>query len=320
MQNNKLRAPLIKSAVLLAVLSLLVYLTSTSPTGSVWNSLGQIFFGVFRIAQLSVGLILALLFCLVVLVGIFLGSVAMVSRDSAATMYRQLYQVLADRLLFLKKLVKKNDQQQVSAAPVPGSGLAAIGARQDRLENGLDALRSRLEQLERDNGLQELTVRFEYLAAEVAASREAGNRAEEKIQALAGQVEEITRQIRESNPGPRLAELAAGLEALAGRLEALPAGSAELDAGGNKDTAAAAANDSGDDEGAAHRLFAYLDDPEDQEKIARLVADTFAKDMTYAQTVDYLVQEMGSAAAAITAHPSLVKDYIRYCRKSGKSK
>ncbi|VAW39342.1 hypothetical protein MNBD_DELTA04-1371 [hydrothermal vent metagenome] len=319
MQNNKLRAPLIKSAVLLAVLSLLVYLTSTSPNGSVWNSLGQIFFGVFRIAQLSVGLILALLFCLVVLVGIFLGSVAMVSRDSAATMYRQLYQMLADRLLFLKKLVKKNDQQQVSATPVPGSILAAIGARQDRLENDLDAMHSRLEQLERDDG-RELAARLEHLAAEVAASREAGNRAEEKIQALAGQVEEITRQIRESDPGPRLAELAAGLEALAGRLEALPAGSAELDAGDNKAPAAAAANDRGDEEGAAHRLFAYLDDPEDQEKIARLVADTFAKDMTYAQTVDYLVQEMGSAAAAITAHPSLVKDYIRYCRKSGKSK
>ncbi|GBE12940.1 hypothetical protein BMS3Bbin14_01602 [bacterium BMS3Bbin14] len=319
MQNNKLRAPLIKSAVLLAVFSLLVYLTSTSPTGSVWNSLGQIFFGVFRIAQLGIGLILALLFCLMVLVGIFLGSVAMVSRDSAATMYRQLYQMLADRLLFLKKLVKKNDQQQASAAPVPGSVLAAIGARQDRLENGLDALHSRLEQLERDDG-RELAARLEHLAAEVAASREADKRAEEKIQALAGQVEEITRQIRESDPGPRLAELAAGLEALAGRLEALPAGSTELDAGGNKDTAAAAANDRGDDEGAAHRLFAYLDDPEDQEKIARLVADTFAKDMTYAQTVDYLVQEMGSAAAAITAHPSLVKDYIRYCRKSGKSK
>ncbi|HDK44269.1 MAG TPA: hypothetical protein ENG91_06940, partial [Desulfobacteraceae bacterium] len=202
MQNNKLRAPLIKSAVLLAVFSLLVYLTSTSPTGSVWNSLGQIFFGVFRIAQLGIGLILALLFCLMVLVGIFLGSVAMVSRDSAATMYRQLYQMLADRLLFLKKLVKKNDQQQASAAPVPGSVLAAIGARQDRLENGLDALHSRLEQLERDDG-RELAARLEHLAAEVAASREADKRAEEKIQALAGQVEEITRQIRESDPGPR---------------------------------------------------------------------------------------------------------------------
>ncbi len=299
MKNNKLRAPLIKSAVLLAVFSLLVYLTSTSPNGSVWSSLGQIFFGVFRIAQLGVGLILALLFCLVVLVGIFLGSVAMVSRDSAATMYRQLCQMLADRLLFLKKLVRKNDYRQVAAA---------IGERQDKLENGLAAMHSRLEQLERDDG-RELAARLEYLAAEVAVSREIGSRAEEKIQVLAGQVEEITRQIRENNPGPRLAELAAGLEALAER----------LDAGGNKDTAAAN-NDRRDEEGAAHRLFAYLDDPEDQEKIARLVADTFAKDMTYAQTVDYLVQEMGGAADAIAAHPALVKDYIRYCRKLSKSR
>ncbi len=278
MKNNKLRAPLIKSAVLLAVFSLLVYLTSTSPNGSVWSSLGQIFFGVFRIVQLGVGLILALFFCLVVLVGIFLGSVAMVSKDSSATMYRQLYQMLVDRLLFLKKLVRKNDYRQVSA----------IAERQDRLENGLAALHSRLEQLERDDGREKLMARFEYLAAEVAAYREASNQAEKKIQALAE------------------------------RLEALPAGPAGFAAGGNKDTAAGVADDRGD--GAAHRLFAYLDDPEDQEKIARLVADTFAKDMTYAQTVDYLVQEMGSTAAAITAHPALVKDYIRYCRKSSKSR
>jgi len=309
-KNNKLRAPLIKSAVLLGVFSLLVYLTSTSPNGSVWSSLGQIFFGVFRTAQLGVGLILALLFCLVVLVGIFLGSVAMVSKDSAATMYRQLYQMLADRLLFLKKLVRKNDYRQVATA---------IGERQDRLENGLAALNSRLERLERDDGREELEARFKYLAAEVAVSREIGNQAEKKIQVLADQVEEITRQIRENNPGPRLAELAAGLESLAKRLEALSSGPAEPAAGNNKDTAAAAANKGGDEDGAAHRLFAYLDDPEDQEKIARLVADTFAKDMTYAQTVDYLVQEMGGAADAIAAHPALVKDYIRYCRKSSKS-
>jgi len=316
-QNNKLKAPLIKSAVLLAVFSLLVYLTSTSPNGSVWSSLGQIFFGVFRIAQLGVGLVLALFFCLVVLVGIFLGSVAMVSRDSAATMYRHLYRMLAERLSFLKKLVKKNDSRQDAAVPpVLSAALAAIGERQDRLEHGLAALHSRFEQLEGDDGRRELTERFEYLAAEVAVAREAGSRAEKEMQALAGQVEEITRQIRENNPGPQLAELAAGLEALAERLEALPAGPAELDAGGNKNTAAAAANDRGDEEGAAHRLFAYLDDPEDQKKIARLVADTFEKDMTYAQTVDYLVQEMGGAADAIAAHPSLVKDYIRYCRKS----
>ncbi len=311
MKNNTLRAPLIKSAVVLVVFSLLAYLTSTSPNGSVWNSLGQIFFGVFRIAQLGVGLVLALFFCLVVLIGIFLGSVAVVSRDSAAKMYSQLCQMLADRLLFLKKMIKKDDSQQISA-------LDAIGERQDRLENNLAALHSRFAQLNKHNdGRLEQTERLEYLTEEVAASREIGNQAEEKIQALAGQVEEMMRQIRESNPGPRLAELAAGIETLAERIEALQSGLAELDAACKKDMADAEADDSGDEEGAAHRLFSYLDDPEDQDKIARLVADTSKKEMTYAQTVDYLVQEMGGGAAAvIAAHPSLVKDYIRYCRKS----
>lgn len=63
MNSDILRAPLIKSAALLAVVSLLVYLTATSAEGSLWSSLGTLLVGTFRVVQLGLGLIVALLFC-----------------------------------------------------------------------------------------------------------------------------------------------------------------------------------------------------------------------------------------------------------------
>ena len=80
MDRNMLRAPLIKTATLLAVVSLLVYLTATSPEGSLWSSLGTLLMATLRMVQLSLGLIVSLFFCLAVLIGIVLGCVAVVSR------------------------------------------------------------------------------------------------------------------------------------------------------------------------------------------------------------------------------------------------
>lgn len=101
MNNNMLRTPLIKSALLLAGFSLLIYLTITSSDGSVWSSLQAIFLGIFRSAQLVVGLVLALFICIALLIGIFLGAVAMVSRESAARMSNQLRDMISEKLQFV---------------------------------------------------------------------------------------------------------------------------------------------------------------------------------------------------------------------------
>jgi hypothetical protein len=108
MNNNMLRAPLIKSALLLAGFSLLIYLTITSSDGSVWSSLQAIFIGIFRAAQLVVGLVLALFICIAVLIGIFFGAVSMVSRESAARMFNQLRDMIAARLQFVSTSLKSS--------------------------------------------------------------------------------------------------------------------------------------------------------------------------------------------------------------------
>ena len=108
MTSNGLRKSLLKSAALLVVISLLVYLTAVSPDGSLWASLGTLFMAMFRTIQLSLGLVISLLFCLLVLIGIFLGCVAMVSRESAANMLEQLRRMISDKLLWVRALVVRD--------------------------------------------------------------------------------------------------------------------------------------------------------------------------------------------------------------------
>jgi len=334
--NNKLQAPLIKSAALLAVFCLLVYFTGNSPEGSVWAALGTILYGVFRTVQLGVGLALGLLLCLVVLIGIFLGSVALVSKDSAAKMYNQLRRMVVDNLLVLKGKVMRGDQQKTEATfhdlgtsmqteistalAVP---MKSINERHDRLETSLAALHSRLEQFVQNDDRWTPADRFERLAEEVTASGETMEEIRSNIQTLQGRIQDLT-------PSDRFAELlkrieafenrdresASALENLAQQVESLQTELAELKTASATGRAVEETDSNPDQDEAAHRFLSYFENPDDRKKLDGLLAETLKQDMTYSQVIDYLIQKSGDEVAdVIAAHPSLVKDYIRQCRK-----
>ncbi|MGB5685897.1 MAG: hypothetical protein WBM35_08800 [Candidatus Electrothrix sp.] len=66
-----------------------------------------------------------------------------------------------------------------------------------------------------------------------------------------------------------------------------------------------------------HRIFSYFDESADKEKLAKLVASTLDKDMSYKHVLNFLVKEFGPVKGKIiSSHPSLSKDYIRQCRKT----
>jgi hypothetical protein len=64
-----------------------------------------------------------------------------------------------------------------------------------------------------------------------------------------------------------------------------------------------------------YRIFSYIEDKTEQGKVVELVAETLDKDMSYAQVIAHLEKSLsGETAKAISEHPSLTKEYIRYCR------
>ena len=113
MKPSQLRLPLISSAIILLIISLLVYFTLTTPEGSVVGSIGSIVLLIVRAAQTAIGLALGLIICLAVLTGIFLGAIALVSGAAASKMYEGLRQNILQWLAPLAGLFKSNDGEKL---------------------------------------------------------------------------------------------------------------------------------------------------------------------------------------------------------------
>ncbi len=66
-----------------------------------------------------------------------------------------------------------------------------------------------------------------------------------------------------------------------------------------------------------HRIFSYFDDPADKVKVAEMVDAALDKNMNYKQVIDAVVKGLGpKKGKIISSHPSLIKDYIRSCRRT----
>lgn len=332
MKNNMLRAPLIKSAVLLAVISLIIYLTVSSPEGSVWSSIGAIFYTLFKAAQLTVGLLLALLVCFAVLTGIFFGCVAMVSTESAARMYDQFRHFIRDKADSMKSLVRMGNKYKLQGLSQDYSRrLSAVQNSQSSLEDKVRNLQSRVEQTEQGESITKLS---DWLRAEEEKTITAQTSLEQfkqQLQELKDRLEEMAAKLDEVSSGPSVKEaigrvdtleknssdFTAGMQSLQEKLDTFSRELAAIKKGPTGKNSKDVGTSSSEQQSAgAHRLLSYITDSQDQERIPRLVAEAVAQEMTYAQAADHISANVAPETAKIIAeHPSLTKDYIRDCRQ-----
>ncbi|RUM39561.1 MAG: hypothetical protein DSY57_01065, partial [Desulfobulbus sp.] len=223
MKSNQLRSPLISSAILLAVFSLIVYFTLTSPEGSVFNSFGSIVVLILRTVQLAIGLALALIVSLSVLIGIFLGAVALVNPSASSRMYEGLRQTIRSWLIPLAGLFKSDKGEKLKEE------LAAFGTTlktefssmvapikkelaevQGSLETKVSTLRSKLSEVEESVADKASVEQVETITAEVAAVSETLTGTEASVKTLAVKVE----QAGAPDPVQLLGDLPSRLEAL----------------------------------------------------------------------------------------------------------
>jgi len=344
MENNFLRGPLIKSLILLVIFFLLIYFTSTSSEGTVWNSLAIIFKGVFRVAQLGVGLVLALAFCLIVLSGIFLGAVAVVSKDSAAKMYEHLKQMAANTFQFVQGRVGKdqsNSYEELKAEILAffSNTLTEIKKNQAEYYLQFKSISERLRQLE-SVGLesselkqladldQEFVVAKENIQAVQAGLQEV----QVNCQNIEQQLKGITPEAIQGDFPQRLHELEKAIlnreetNSIKQQLELLQieVDSLKAQATSVKEEVIPSEKKSSekvlpDDKKSVtinHRINSYLPNQKECDRLAELVGQTLDKDMTYAQVVEFLTENLSKETAFIVgSHPSLLKDYIRQWRK-----
>ena len=342
MKQNVLQAPLIKSAIVLVIFSLLFYFTSTTPEGSVWSSIGSIFIFVFRTVQLAIGLAISLAFSLAVLIGIFFGAVALVNPASSSRMYEGLRQTLLDWFAPVVALFKSDREEKLAAALDTfgqdlknefASGIQASQAgllkNQAELETRLNSLSSRMTALEQAANGMAPAEQLESLAGQVNDVVESTTGIKERVDGLKSSVEKAA-SLDISWLEQSIAELQSELASMRAKVEEALQTAAEaaakaarqptVQAPAENPAATKAAKSSKQDKAAAeheeHRIFSYFDNDADKKKVADLVASTLKKDMSYKQVIDFVAKELGgNKGKIITSHPSLSKDYIRQCRK-----
>ena len=227
MKANVLRAPLITSAIVLVIFSLLVYFTSTSPEGSVWTSIGTLFVVAFTTIQWVFALSIGLLISLAVLFAIFFGAVAMVNPASASRMYEGLRQTL---LVWLSPLVTllKSDREEKLAAVLDAFGQelkkeirvdiqvaqASLKKTQAELEAKVGSLTSRLAALEETTTGLAAGEQVDALAGEIKEAVEAVAEIKGTVDALKSSVEQTAQQVQGVSAEAILGELPARIEAL----------------------------------------------------------------------------------------------------------
>lgn len=342
MKPNVLQAPLIKSAIVLVIFSLLFYFTSSSPDGSVWGSIGSIFIVAFRTIQWAFALAIGLIVSLAVLFGIFFGAVALVNPASASRMFEGLRQTLLNWFAPLITLCKSKRQEKLAAAfdtfgqdlkkeLTSDTQIAQVGLEktQAELDTRLSGLSSRLATLEKTTTGLAAAEQVETMAGQVNDVVESTAVIKGTVDTLKSSVEQ-TASVDITGLEKNIAELQSELASVQQKTEdALQTATKAAAKAAQQPAAPVPAEKpsakkvekkqdevkaAGEEE---HRIFSYFD-AADKKKVADLVASTLKKDMSYKQVMDFVAKELGgNKGKIITSHPSLCKDYIRQCRRKG---
>jgi len=235
MKANMMRAPLLKSAVVLLVFVLLAYLTSASPEGSVLNSIGLIIIGAFRFVQWIIAMAIGLTVSIAFLIGVFLFAVSLVNKETAASMYQavkvsvvSLCQPVLSRIgAFQCKKETPFTHPPVQAASNEGreqlkEDLQAIIAgevkkvadNQQTLSEQFTALDGKIQALEEKSADFAAAGQLDAIAAELAASGKVLGTVQENVITLEGKINDTVQQLQAITPEKILGDIPARLDKL----------------------------------------------------------------------------------------------------------
>jgi type II secretory pathway component PulC len=237
MKVNMMRAPLIKSAVLLFIFVLLAYLTSASPEGSVLNSVGMIILGAFHLVQWALAMAIGLAVCIAVLIGIFLFAVSLVNKETAVTMYDRLKRSAADLLApVFSCAASLQCKESLGSQPVQAEvgsehlkeelqtiiagEVKKIADSQQALNDEFVSLNAKIQGLEEQRGGFATTGQFEVLASEIASSGKILGTVQEMVATLGTKLSDTVQQLQAITPEKMLGDIPARLGTLEQKGEA----------------------------------------------------------------------------------------------------
>jgi predicted nucleic acid-binding Zn-ribbon protein len=206
MKQNLLRTPLRNSAILIGIVSLVIYFTLTSPGGTVWSSFGAIICLALSTLQWLIGLSLGILICIVVLIGIFLGAAAMSDSAGASRMYESLRGTIISWSVPLAGLFKSDHEEKLQAGLDEFSGqlktdynkLVAAAKRELTVVHGelagkVQTLHGKLRTVEETADGKVSKEQLEEVAAGITTLNETLSVNDAAVKALQGKVDEAVK-------------------------------------------------------------------------------------------------------------------------------
>ncbi|MBM9538380.1 hypothetical protein [Desulfobulbus alkaliphilus] len=252
MKTNKMRTPLIISAAVLLVFSLLAYFTSATPEGGFFSSVGLIIIGIFRFIQWTIAMIIGLTISIAVLIGVFLLCVAIANRQKAAEMYqnikRSVMDLLAPALCSLAALRGKEAPcaaaepveklvpatgQEVSADIPPATASEAepvaatvaspvdlaeeiktIAEVQQQLTQQINTLNAQLTAMEEKSTTFATAGQVDAITGEITASNKSLGAVQESVTTIEGRISETVQKMQALSTDKLLGDLPARLQKL----------------------------------------------------------------------------------------------------------
>ena len=323
-----MKTALIRSAVILGLFSLMVYFTTSAPDASVWTAMGTILMAAIRTIQWLIGMTIALTVSIAVLIGIFFGAVALSDSAAASRMYEGLRQTLLDKLMPAACKAAGLEQDQDIALTAFGdklkteimadmkNGHAIIKQSQADLAAKLTILTTRLTEIEETTAGQADAEQVTALADEVKESSQSLAGLTETITNLQSSVTGMTTQeVPEPAASVDLTSLEEAVSELKAELSSVKE-SIVVQPEATESTPVNTPEKSEEEAGEEHRILSYFDEAADKEKVAAAVQSTLKKDMSYKQVINLVAEQLGGAKGEIiSSHPTLIKEYIRYCRQ-----
>lgn len=267
-----------------------------------------IFSGIGNLVLFLIGLAIALPFSIAVIIAIFLGAVALYSRETSAQMYSELKKNFSENIVTLK------DKWSCSA---DGSNQTCSTEEASQIKQGIVqleensvVLQEKIQVLKNDNstltenlaGLTEqnfaLKGQLDEFGHAVNKLQSSKNELHELVSALSIKIDDDRKadlKDQVSKLGLLQSESNKNLEAVAARIESLETNIKQSPTAG---------------------IFSYIESDADQTVFIAKIEEAVSQEMTYAQIDDYLTENLNPELDKIIKdHPSLTKTYIRNLKR-----
>jgi DNA repair exonuclease SbcCD ATPase subunit len=313
MQNNQFKKPLLQSSLIIAAAVLLVISLGSSGADNTGGGIVSLFAGIGNAILFVIGMTISIAISIVILIGIFLASVAMVDSQQASSMYANLKKNFA---LTVATFSNQYCNETKAAPDITEEEYQQMKQQITKLQENNSSLQTRMKEMA--EGSENLESGLKFLQNENTSLKHQINELDTAVKALQSSERQIktlfddlstkveasgaTQQIKD-----QLAELKSLQETACKEIEAMTTRLSILESDLRQQET--------DQQEISSGIFAYIASKEEQTLFIEKVAEAVGNDMTYAQIDKHLSKTLPAELDKIVKdHPSLTRTYIRTVR------